>query len=465
MTIFSFVLGVQSKALRSQQLQDLIYREPGGENKRKRFGASVTLYYRVTRDEVHEDKDDFNNDINDDEAASATRNRRRTRRSAAKTTSTTNSPTVDGDDDNTEEEDCMLRFGRSISPSGVGEYHLDGRRVTWAVYEKALSKLGVLVQARNFLVFQGDVEALARKTPTQLVQLVDVLSGSASYQKDYDKALADQQQRQQATVLQWQTQKGLRQERRLLKLEAERFQKLQQDQRELQTESYLWQLYHIQQEIEKRQEDLRTAQDNVDTLQEEQKQSLEKLQSAKKDLSTLRRQLVHRQDEDLTRVTAILDSKEPAVEAVKTEQADFIKKLQADEKALAKARKKADSHQQDLQRLVEDMEKARADLTVLEEEYERVKQEATRVKWTSEQEEEYEQVKRQAKAASAQHVTKLQQQNHKMAARKTKASNIQRDLEEAQASVRNFQGQANDFRERRDKLTRVRSFPFMLSIS
>ena len=426
---------------------DLIHREPGTETSKTRTsGASVTLFYRVTReDERFEDSSMDMGDTVDGTPASSRRRR------PAPSTNEKDHDTEDG-------TGHMLQFSRSISPNGVGEYHLDGKHVTWAVYEKALSKLGVLVKARNFLVFQGDVEALARKTPTQLVQLVDVLSGSAAYQNDYDAALAEQQQRQQATVLQWQTQKGLRQERRLLKqqkLEAERYEKLKQDKRELQTEFYLWQLYHIQQEMEKRQQDLKAAQEHVENLQGQQEQGLEKVKAVKKDLSTIRRKLAHRQDEDLTRISSILDTKEPALEAVKADHADLNKKIQADENALAKARKRAESHATELKTLVEDLEKTKADLKVLEEEYERVKEEATRVKWTTEQEEEYEQVKRQAKAASAQRVAKLQHLVQKMNMLKRKSDNTDKDLEDMQSQLKNFQEQTKSFQDRRDDLARV----------
>ena len=35
-------------------------------------------------------------------------------------------------------------------------------------YENALKEIGVLVKARNFLVFQGDVESLASKSQDEL---------------------------------------------------------------------------------------------------------------------------------------------------------------------------------------------------------------------------------------------------------------------------------------------------------
>lgn len=51
-------------------------------------------------------------------------------------------------------------------------------QVTWESYEKRLRSIGVLVKARNFLVFQGDVESIASKSPKELTQLFEQISGS-----------------------------------------------------------------------------------------------------------------------------------------------------------------------------------------------------------------------------------------------------------------------------------------------
>ena len=105
-----------------------------------------------------------------------------------------------------------MQFTRKISPSGVGEYLVNNKTVTRAGYEKALAKHGVLVQARNFLVFQGDVEQLARKSPQELVQLVETVAGSAALKDEYEAKQAAQQEAEQLALHQLQKQKGWRSE-------------------------------------------------------------------------------------------------------------------------------------------------------------------------------------------------------------------------------------------------------------
>ena len=64
-----------------------------------------------------------------------------------------------GDDSSASDE---MHFMRSITSKGTSEYRVDGRVVTYEAYEAELRKVNVLVKARNFLVFQGDVEGKLR---------------------------------------------------------------------------------------------------------------------------------------------------------------------------------------------------------------------------------------------------------------------------------------------------------------
>jgi structural maintenance of chromosome 1 len=49
--------------------------------------------------------------------------------------------------------------------------------VTAAEYQQALEKHNILIKARNFLVFQGDVEAIASQSPKDLTRLIEQISG------------------------------------------------------------------------------------------------------------------------------------------------------------------------------------------------------------------------------------------------------------------------------------------------
>ena len=108
MDAISFVLGVQSRFLRSVTLKDLIFRKSDDSLPARK--ASVNLYYHVSNNEIP----------------------------------------------NIKEGDTVV-FGRNISSSGVSTYEFQGRDVSFDEYEKILRSIGVLIKIRNFLVFQGDI--------------------------------------------------------------------------------------------------------------------------------------------------------------------------------------------------------------------------------------------------------------------------------------------------------------------
>jgi chromosome segregation ATPase len=53
-------------------------------------------------------------------------------------------------------------------------------------------KHNILVKAKNFLVFQGDVEAVASQSPKELTRLVEQISGSLELAGEYERAKEDQ---------------------------------------------------------------------------------------------------------------------------------------------------------------------------------------------------------------------------------------------------------------------------------
>lgn len=197
MDAISFVLGVQSRDLRSHQMRDLIHRPPEATttsaSSRRSTGAlscRVTIVYLHQPQHIHSERNTRNNNEGDD-----------------------------GDD--SEESDSLtsdttIRFSRTINPSGQGSYLVNDKTVSFPEYCRRLESIGVLVQARNFLVFQGDVETLARKSPAELIDLMENVSGSAEFRQEYQEAEQAYQEAEQAVLFGLKQQKGLRQERKLL---------------------------------------------------------------------------------------------------------------------------------------------------------------------------------------------------------------------------------------------------------
>ena len=66
-----------------------------------------------------------------------------------------------------------------------------------------------MVKARNFLVFQGDVESLASKSQDELTAVLEQVSGSSDHKKEYDKLKTAKDQAEAASLLAYQKKKGL----------------------------------------------------------------------------------------------------------------------------------------------------------------------------------------------------------------------------------------------------------------
>ena len=78
------------------------------------------------------------------------------------------------DDDTTGE----TLFKRTIIGDNTSEYRIDGKKVTEKEYQAKLKSIGLLVKSRNFLVFQNEVTKVAQKSPKELTELIERVSGS-----------------------------------------------------------------------------------------------------------------------------------------------------------------------------------------------------------------------------------------------------------------------------------------------
>ena len=188
MDAISFILGVQSRDLRSSQMKDLIFRPPGTARD-ETLSAKASLVY------VEPNKKDGETDDEEEDGSPVKKSRLSKKLPQGKT----------------------IIFSRLINTKGTGEYQINGKTVTFKQYEAKLASIGVLLKARNFLVFQGDVESMARKNPKQLVEMFENLSGSAELKEEYEAALKAKEEAEQRTIFAFNKTKEHKSERRVLK--------------------------------------------------------------------------------------------------------------------------------------------------------------------------------------------------------------------------------------------------------
>ena len=113
--------------------------------------------------------------------------------------------------------------------AGSSEYRLNNKVVTHKTYDEALQTQNILVQAKNFLVFQGDVEAIASQSPKDLTKLIERISGSLELAKEYEEAKRAQDKATESSTFNFTKRRGIMAEIRQFKeqkTEADKFEKL-----------------------------------------------------------------------------------------------------------------------------------------------------------------------------------------------------------------------------------------------
>lgn len=250
MDAISFVLGIKSSHLRSAHLKDLVYR------------GRVLKTSKINDDGSAETANGAANGLADsDDKAS---------RGDPKTAWVM----AVYEDDAGEEQ----RWKRSITNQGASEYRINDRVVTAQQYNESLESENILIKARNFLVFQGDVEAIASQSPQDLTRLIEQISGSLEHKSEYEKLQADAEQAAENQNFQLHRRRGINSEikqYREQKREADNFQN-KTDERDAAIVTHsLWKLFHFQKmmdestaTIEEHQEEMKELRRNVETFEE-----------------------------------------------------------------------------------------------------------------------------------------------------------------------------------------------------
>eukprot|EP00439_Symbiodinium_sp_Y106_P032472 s3014_g3.t2 len=120
--------------------------------------------------------------------------------------------------------------------------------VSQADYNKRLESINILSKVRNFLVFQGDVEATAQRQGKDLTAFFEQISGSDSYRQDYDNLAAEKAKlEEQARYLFTKKRNAINERKRISqqKEEADEYRHLETQRNDLQREYLLFRLHSL----------------------------------------------------------------------------------------------------------------------------------------------------------------------------------------------------------------------------
>lgn len=309
MDAISFVLGVKSAQLRSTQLKDLVFR-----------AASL----RMDEDESSEDE--------------------------APDRASVTAVIVD-------EKQAEHRFQRTVTPAGTSEYRYNGRLLSYALYNTRLEQLNILVKARNFLVFQGDVEAIADQCSKDLSQVIDRVSGSYALQDEYhaNRAAYDEAVAHSSVLMA--KRKTLLTEVRQFRQQKEAADRLDTVKMELHNrilQQLLWRLFHINEIIEIHTDWIETHRARDAQLQARVKDKEQHVSSVRSDLGRVQQQIMEKEAEEKQLVRA-RDAKRPDMDRLVERTEHARKKREQAQSLYVQAEKDYHAQQEAHARLVEDI--------------------------------------------------------------------------------------------------------------
>ncbi|KAJ8749142.1 hypothetical protein K2173_013749 [Erythroxylum novogranatense] len=306
MDAISFVLGVRTGQLRGAQLKDLIYAFDDREKEQKGRRAFVRLVYQLGNG-------------------------------------------------------SQIHFTRTITSAGASEYRLDSKVVNWDEYNARLRSLGILVKARNFLVFQGDVESIASKNPKELTALLEQISGSEELKRDYEdleekKAIAEEKsalvyQKKRTIVME-------RKQKKEQKEEAEKHFRLQDQLKSLKKEHFLWQLYILDKDIQKLDDELEAERKSREGVMQELEKFEDEAGKKKKEQAKYNKEMMQ-YDRKIKERSSKLDKNQPELLKLNEEMSRINSKIKSSRKELDRKKEERRKHADEIREL----QKGISDLT------------------------------------------------------------------------------------------------------
>ncbi|XP_017593566.1 PREDICTED: LOW QUALITY PROTEIN: structural maintenance of chromosomes protein 1A [Corvus brachyrhynchos] len=242
-------------------------------------------------------------------------------------------------------------------PGSSSEYKINNRVVQLSEYSEELEKLGILIKARNFLVFQGAVESIAMKNPKERTALFEEISRSGELAPEYDKRKKEMVKAEEDTQFNYHRKKNIAAERKEAKQEkeeADRYQRLKDEVVRAQVQLQLFKLFHNEAEIEKLNKELGLKNREIDKDKKRMDRVEDELKDRKKELGKMMREQ-QQIEKEIKEKDSELNQKRPQYIKAKENTSHKIKKLEAARKSLQNAQKQYKKRKADMDELEKEM--------------------------------------------------------------------------------------------------------------
>ncbi len=226
---------------------------------------------------------------------------------------------------------------------------MNGKVATFADYSSFLEGQNILIQARNFLVFQGDVEAIASKSPKDLTKLIEKISGSEELRDEYERLKDAMDKATEASTYAFNKKRSLTNEIKAVqdqKDDAFRYEQLVLQRMDLISEQIMWRLFHIEaaandhvKSIEALQKQVKAAEKENEAHENAVKEQRKAVARVQKEQLALEKQLKRAQSEvdtgapeslELDEKLHFISEKVKTLQTTKSRQAENLTRHQAD---------------------------------------------------------------------------------------------------------------------------------------
>ena len=420
MDAISFVLGIKSSHLRSVHLRDLVFRGRVLRTSKINGDGSATTNGVNSQTNGHASSDqgeshDSTHERNDPKSAWVM--------------------AVYEDDAGDEQ-----LWKRTITNQAVSEYRINDRVVSAQQYNEALESENILIKARNFLVFQGDVEAIASQSPRDLTRLVEQISGSLEYKVDYERLKEDQEVALENQSFTLHRRRGINSEIKQYtdqKNEADNYNKKADERDRAIVAHILWKLYHFQKVIEESGVEIKRHQEEL----KEQRRGIGKydraLEEAKKEQLRVSRD-VSKAEKTIKQKEKDIESKENGLVPIAEKIGITNKNLVNKSNRIAELSKELDAHSNNVKQSTKDLkvvEKARA-------------------QWESDFRKLAEQEGRELSTTDLQHYNKLKEEvNKQTSADQIKVDRLGRQQKADQETIRSLKSKVDSVDWQAQKLS------------
>merc|ERR1719210_3041553 len=345
-------------------------------------------------------------------------------------------------------------FTRSIIGS-YAEHRINGEVVSSQAYLKDLEQLGINVNAKNFLVFQGSVENISMKNPKERTALFEEISGSGALKKEYDRLKEEMMQAEENTQFTYQKKKNIsleRKEAKMEKEEAEKYKKLQDNLGDRQVELQLFKLYHNERQIKENSDEIEARRKDIDKINKKKEKAEEKLKEEKKNQGKSQREFA-KIDSEIREKENLIQKKRPAFIKAKEKSSHLNKKVEGAKKSLKQAEKAYNSHKTDVEELETELRAAER----RKDEYEALtaseyQSQGRNLQLEGNQIKEYQKLKEKAAKESARYMAELDSTNREHKSVQDRLDTETRKKEEIESKLKTKSHELEEAQKRYEKL-------------